>query len=64
MVGTRRAIAVCSMMFIDFKDFTQDTEKVVREVCTFVGAEPTMYSHKPLPAGMKVSAHVHCTACS
>lgn len=46
------------MMFIDFQDFTQNTESVVRQVCSFVGADPVLYHFKPPPAGMKVS-HVH-----
>ena len=43
------------MMFIDFTEFTKNTEGVVREVCRFVGADPSLYKHSPLPPGMKVS---------
>ncbi len=44
------------MMFIDFNEFTKNTEGVVKEVCSFVGADPALYKHKELPPGMKVSA--------
>ena len=43
-------------MFIDFNEFTKNTEGVVKEVCSFVGADPALYKHKELPPGMKVSA--------
>ena len=42
------------MMFIDFDEFTKNTESVMREVCSFVGAEPDVYKHIALPPGMKV----------
>ena len=42
------------MMFIDFHEFIKNTEEVVKEVCSFVGAEPDLYSHRPQPPGMKV----------
>jgi len=44
------------MMFIDFNEFTKNTQGVVKEVCSFVGADPALYKHKELPPGMKVSA--------
>ncbi len=44
------------MMFIDFNEFTKNTHGVVKEVCSFVGADPALYKHKELPPGMKVSA--------
>lgn len=43
------------MMFIDFNEFTKNTEDVVREVCRFVGVDPSLYKHSALPPGMKVS---------
>ena len=43
-------------MFIDFNEFTKNTQGVVKEVCSFVGADPALYKHKELPPGMKVSA--------
>ena len=43
-------------MFIDFNEFTKNTQGVVTEVCSFVGADPALYKHKELPPGMKVSA--------
>ena len=49
----------CSMMFIDFSEFTNNTETVIREVCSFVGADPSLYKHTPLPPGMKVLS-LHC----
>lgn len=48
-------VASCSMMFIDFNEFIKNTEEVVKEVCSFVGAEPGLYNHKPQPPGMKVA---------
>ncbi|KAL0031835.1 hypothetical protein WJX79_010384 [Trebouxia sp. C0005] len=42
-----------NMMFIDFNEFTKNTEGVVKEVCSFVGADPALYKHKELPPGMK-----------
>ena len=42
------------MMFIDFNEFIENTEEVVKEVCSFVGAEPDLYNHRPQPPGMKV----------
>lgn len=50
-------VGACSMMFIDFNEFTKNTEGVVKEVCSFVGADPALYKHKELPPGMKVSAN-------
>ncbi len=44
------------MMFIDFNEFTKNTQGVVKAVCSFVGADPALYKHKELPPGMKVSA--------
>lgn len=44
------------MMFIDFKDLIKNTEEVVKEVCSFVGADPDLYNHKPQPPGMKVAS--------
>ena len=41
-------------MFIDFNEFIKNTEEVVKEVCSFVGAEPDLYNHRPQPPGMKV----------
>ena len=41
-------------MFIDFTEFIKNTEGVVREVCSFVGADPDLYNHKPQPPGMQV----------
>ena len=41
-------------MFIDFNEFTKNTESVMKEVCSFVGADPSLYKHRPLPPGMKV----------
>ena len=43
------------MMFIDFNEFTENTEDVVKEVVRFVGADPSLYKHSALPPGMKVS---------
>ena len=42
------------MMFIDFNEFIKNTDGVVREVCSFVGADPALYNHKVQPAGMQV----------
>lgn len=41
-------------MFIDFDDLTNNTERVVREVCSFIGAAPELYKHMALAPGMKV----------
>ena len=49
-------------MFIDFHEFTKNTEQVVREVCSFVGADPVLYNHAPQPPGMKVSLALHLCA--
>ncbi len=46
------------MMFIDFNEFTKNTQSVVKEVCSFVGADPALYKHKELPPGMKVSVNL------
>ena len=50
----------CSMLFIDFQEFVENTEEVVKEVFRFVGVDPTLTTFKPLPPGMKVS--VSCCA--
>eukprot|EP00873_Tetraselmis_striata_P019508 jgi/Tetstr1/439772/TSEL_028185.t1 len=42
-----------NIMFIDFKDLTEDTERTVKEVLKFVGVEEERYTHRPQPAGMK-----------
>ena len=42
------------MMFIDFAEFTSNTEGVVRQVLQFVGADPTLMLFKALPPGMQV----------
>lgn len=42
------------MMFIDFNEFINNTDGVVREVCSFVGADPALYNHKVQPPGMQV----------
>ncbi|KAI3436813.1 hypothetical protein D9Q98_006223 [Chlorella vulgaris] len=42
-----------NMMFIDFADFTSNTEGVVREVLQFVGADPSLMPFKALPPGMQ-----------
>ena len=49
----------CSIMVINFDEFVQDTERVVREVLYFAGADPTRYTYKPLPPGMKVCGCVN-----
>ena len=41
-------------MVINFDEFVQDTERVVCEVLSFAGADPSRYTYKPLPPGMKV----------
>lgn len=45
------------MMFIDFNEFTKNTESVMREVCSFIGADPDLYKHIALPPGMKTEYH-------
>ena len=52
------AHARCSIMVINFDEFVQDTERVVREVLSFAGADPARYTYKPLPPGMKVGGGV------
>ncbi|KAL0055855.1 hypothetical protein WJX82_005104 [Trebouxia sp. C0006] len=42
-----------NMMFIDFNEFTKNTEGVVKEVCSFVGADPALYKHKEFSPGMQ-----------
>ncbi|GMH40491.1 hypothetical protein BSKO_08395 [Bryopsis sp. KO-2023] len=42
-----------NLMFIDFKEFVENTEEVVKEVLDFVGADAGRYKYKKLPAGMK-----------
>jgi len=51
------------MMFIDFNEFTKNTQGVVKEVCSFVGADPALYKHKELPPGMSVPSYNLAWAC-
>ena len=46
-------------MVINFDEFVQDTERMVREVLSFAGADPSRYTYKPLPPGMKVRGCVN-----
>ena len=48
----------CSIMVVNFDEFVQDTERVVREVLSFAGVDPARYTYKPLPPGMKVGGGV------
>ena len=48
------ALVLCSMMFIDFQEFVNNTEAVVKEVLRFVGVDHTSNQFCPLPPGMKV----------
>ncbi len=48
------------MMFVDFNEFTSNTEAVVRDVIKFVGADPRRYQHRILPPGMKVCGIPAC----
>lgn len=41
-------------MFIDFQEFTVNTQAVLEQVFRFVGADPALYSFKELPPGMQV----------
>lgn len=43
----------CSMLFVDFAEFTTNTEAVVRKTLEFVGADPAKLAFKPLPPGMQ-----------
>ena len=45
-------------MFIDFQEFTLNTEAVLQQVFQFVGADPARYKHRDLPPGMQVSCLV------
>lgn len=42
----------CSIMFVDFKDLVEDTEKVATEVFRFVDVDPQLYRHKPIKPGV------------
>lgn len=41
-----------NIMFVDFKEFVNNTESVVKQVVEFIGADPGLYKYKELPAGM------------
>lgn len=45
---------MCSMMFIDFKDFVENPEATVRSVLEFLGLEQDLFRYQQLPPGMKV----------
>ena len=47
-------LPACSMMFIDFNEFTTNTPAVVRQVLEFVGADPALLKFKNLPPSMQV----------
>jgi hypothetical protein len=47
-------LPACSMMFIDFNEFTTNTSAVVRQVLEFVGADPALLKCKTLPPSMQV----------
>ncbi|GAB4823377.1 hypothetical protein N2152v2_010423 [Parachlorella kessleri] len=42
-----------NIMFIDFQEFTLNTEAVLQQVFQFVGADGALYKHKDLPPGMQ-----------
>ncbi len=50
-------------MFIDFQEFTLNTEAVLQQVFQFVGADGALYKHKDLPPGMQVSVLQQTLAC-
>ena len=52
------AAMYCSMMFIDFNEFTLNTAEVVKQVLVFVGADPQLLHFTELPPGMQVRADV------
>ena len=41
-------------MFVDFAEFTTNTEAVVRQVLEFAGADPRLFKFSTLPPGMQV----------
>jgi hypothetical protein len=41
------------MLFVDFAEFTTNTEAVVRQTLEFVGADPNKMRFRLLPAGMQ-----------
>ena len=47
-------VLLCSLMFIDFKDFVEHPEKTVRSVLEFLGLEQNLLQYQQLPPGMKV----------
>ncbi|KAK9864400.1 hypothetical protein WJX84_003230 [Apatococcus fuscideae] len=42
-----------NMMFIDFKEFVESPEAVIRRVLDFLGLEQQHFQYQQLPAGMK-----------
>ncbi len=47
-----------SILVVNFDDFVRDTEIVVNEVLSFVGADPRLFKYKKLPPGMQVGGAV------